>query len=213
MALVCSSSGVSKQRDAFKLTEPFRSARLIYRAAEPEELEDQKFFTKVQQEPLSYQNANVRLSKPQSSKSGKDYLKFVAEEALIGVIICLPASEEGASHTPIGIIHLDKLAPHITHHRFAEIGLEIVTAYQGQGYGSEAIRWVLQFAFLTAGLHRVEIRAVGYNPGAVRLYERLGFKREGLIRERLWFGGKWWDEIQLGMLDSDWKAWQGKDPE
>lgn len=190
------------------MAEPFRSERLIYRAAEPSE--DEAFFLTIQTDALGYQNANADLSKPQGKKSAGQYLKYVAEEALIGVVICLPAFDALSKPTPIGVVHLDQLKPAVAHHRHADIGIDIVKAYQGQGFGSEAIRWVLQWAFQTAGLHRVGVRAFGYNEGAVRLYERLGFTKEGVSREYLWYDAKWWDDIQFGMLEWEWRRMQEK---
>lgn len=70
------------------------------------------------------------------------------------------------------------------HHRFTEIGIDIAKPYQGKGYGSEAIEWILEWAFMAAGLHRVAIRCFAYNDGARRLCIRLGFKEESVVRER-----------------------------
>lgn len=88
------------------------------------------------------------------------------------------------------------------------MGIDIVQPYQGKGYGSEAIRWLLRFAFLTAGLHRVGISAFAWNTGAIRLYEKLGFKREGIQRDFMWFNGRWWDGINFSMLEDEWRELQ-----
>lgn len=188
--------------------EPFRTSRLIFRAPDPEATLDQTFFLKLAQEPLSNQKISSRLAKPQDAKGSKEYLKYVAEEALLGVVICLPAISATYDPTPIGVIHLTRLPPDLVQHRHTDIGIGILEAYQGQGYGIEAVRWVVQWAFLSAGLHRVNINAFRWNEGAVRLYEKLGFQPEGVIREKFFMLGKWVDEVQLGMLESDWKAMQ-----
>lgn len=49
-----------------------------------------------------------------------------------------------------------------------------------------------------------------YNEGAVRLYEKLGFKREGVEREAIFSNGKFWDIIELGMLEREWRELQEK---
>ena len=59
------------------------------------------------------------------------------------------------------------------------MGIQICREEQGKGYGSEAIKWVLEWGFLAAGLHRVTIGCFSFNEGARRLYERLGFVVEG----------------------------------
>lgn len=53
-------------------------------------------------------------------------------------------------------------------------------------------------------MHRVGIRCCGWNEGAKRLYERLGFKLEGVMRELLWHENRWWDSYDLGMLEGEW---------
>ena len=139
------------------MADPFRSSRLIYRALEPED--DEAFILTIQQDPVSFRNANANLAVPQSKKSAKDYIKWMTENTIIAVIMCLPPPEPAGKAIPIGCIHLGRQAPHLAQHRNADIGIEIVKPYQGQGYGSEAIRWILEWAFVTAGLHRVAIGA------------------------------------------------------
>jgi L-amino acid N-acyltransferase YncA len=67
------------------------------------------------------------------------------------------------------------------------------------------------------GLHRVSIRAFEWNKGAIRLYETLGFRHEGRGREAMWYEGKWWDDVGMGMLEGEWwelvKKRKGKDIE
>jgi RimJ/RimL family protein N-acetyltransferase len=55
------------------------------------------------------------------------------------------------------------------------------------------------------GLHRVGISCFSYNPGAKRLYERLGFVYEGAKRESLWYDGGWHDKFTLSMLEDEWR--------
>jgi RimJ/RimL family protein N-acetyltransferase len=86
--------------------------------------------------------------------------------------------------------------------------LDILPAYQGKGYGSEAIEWALDYAFRRVGLHRVQVRGFSYNAGAIRLYERLGFVVEGREREAVWYEGSWWDTVTLGMLEGEWREMQ-----
>lgn len=190
------------------MNNPWRSDRLIYRA--PEQPDDEDFFLTIQTDPFAYQNSNSALPFPQGKESAKKYLKHVAENSLICVVICLPAESAGTKPAPIGCMHLDRLSQNNTHHRHADVGIDIVQPYQGKGYGSEAIRWLLKFAFNTAGLHRVGISAFEWNDGAVRLYEKLGFKREGVSRDFIWFDGRWWDGINFSMLEDEWREQQQK---
>lgn len=73
------------------------------------------------------------------------------------------------------------------------------------GYGREAIRRVLQYAFGDLRLHRVGLRVAGYNLRAIRCYQSCGFVQEGRERESIWLDGRWWDDVLMGVLDSELK--------
>ena len=187
------------------MANPFRTPNLILRAIESPD--DDSLFLRIQQTPQDFANSNARVQKPQSRADATRYQKDVTENALLGLALCLPdTSDPNKPGTAVGVIHLSGLPPHLSHHRFTEIGIDILTDYQGKGYGSEAIRWVLEWAFENAGLHRVVIQAFEYNEGARRLYERLGFRHEGTIKEALWSQGRWWDNYKYGMLEGEWRA-------
>ncbi|PYH40712.1 GNAT family N-acetyltransferase [Aspergillus saccharolyticus JOP 1030-1] len=204
---------------------PLRSQRLIYRAVE-DTPEDEDFIHSIQSDPEAYANSTPALPKPQAKRDTVNgYKKSLMERTLLAAILVLPpdsgrAEEEGderaktdagssaGSGTPIGIISLRKEGGDYAHHRGTSITLDIARPYRNQGYGSEAIHWVLHWAFQRAGLHRVEIQALSYNEGAVRLYERLGFRVEGRRREAFWHDGKWHDDLVFGMLEREWRERQ-----
>jgi RimJ/RimL family protein N-acetyltransferase len=106
---------------------------------------------------------------------------------------------------PIGRISLKTGKRGEEHHRAADIGIQIAAEYQRKGYGSEAIKWILEWAFKYGGLHRVGIQCCSYNPGARRLYERLGFVFEGANREAFWYNGGWHDWFTLSTLEDEWR--------
>jgi hypothetical protein len=107
--------------------------------------------------------------------------------------------------TPIGLIDLHPEAKKdMQHHRNAEVGIQIKEEYQWKGYGTEAIEWILMWAFKYGALHRVAMTSFSYSPGARRLYERLGFVYEGSQREALWFDGGWHDLVFQSMLADEW---------
>ncbi|MFI6306574.1 GNAT family N-acetyltransferase [Amycolatopsis thailandensis] len=73
----------------------------------------------------------------------------------------------------------------------------------GKGYGTEATKLLLGYAFDVVGLHRVSLEVFDYNPRAQRAYEKAGFVREGLQREALWWDGEWHDVITMAILKND----------
>ena len=71
---------------------------------------------------------------------------------------------------------------------------------QGRGLASEAVRQALDFGFGTLGLERVEADVDPRNGASCRLLERLGFQREGLLRNRWRVGDEFADSVIFGLL-------------
>jgi RimJ/RimL family protein N-acetyltransferase len=89
--------------------------------------------------------------------------------------------------------------------RQAEIGYTLSRAYQGRGIASEAVSCVLEYAFVTLGLHRVIAITDCENVASVALLERLGLRREGHFLQNVWFKGRWGDEYLYAMLQEEWR--------
>lgn len=200
----------------------FRSSRLIYRAVESDT--DLSLFIKMHKDPEMFQNSTARIPVPQNTEGARRFMKHV-EESYLGVVIALPTAtattadnllqqsetkDLASSTTPIGVLFLTGSPTHLAHHRNTDLGIDILPEFQGKGYGSEAIRWALDWAFDTAGMHRMTIRTFEYNEGARRLYPRLGFTPEGATREAVWHAGRFWDKFQWGMLDREWRELREK---
>ena len=73
----------------------------------------------------------------------------------------------------------------------------------GQGYGTEAIRLLLDYAFGSLNFHRVAIGVVGFNERALRFYERVGFQREGVQRDGYYHDGRYHDFAMMSMLEDE----------
>ena len=184
---------------------PWKSARLTYRALETE---DEAFVHELESEPLGFINSQLGLKRPQARRDSKKHFEWLVKDCLLGVAVCVTDDE----CKPVGVINLTGLTSDLAHHRYGEIGLGLLPSHQGKGYGSEAIRWALQWGFMSAGLHRVTVKAFEYNNGARRLYEKLGFTHEGTIRETWWHNGRWWADYEYGMLEAEWRAQQEHEP-
>ncbi|RPI31725.1 MAG: N-acetyltransferase [Chloroflexota bacterium] len=77
--------------------------------------------------------------------------------------------------------------------------------YWGKGYGTDAMRIILRYAFSELNLHRVSLNVFGYNPRAIHSYEKAGFKHEGSIRQFLFREGRRWDLVHMGILKEEWE--------
>lgn len=82
----------------------------------------------------------------------------------------------------------------------AEIGYSLASAWHGRGLASEAVAAALGHAFDGLGLRRIEADIDPRNQASRRLVERLGFREEGLLRERWWVDGQAADTVLYGLL-------------
>ncbi|KJD43463.1 GNAT family N-acetyltransferase [Paenibacillus terrae] len=78
------------------------------------------------------------------------------------------------------------------------------TDYRGKGYGAEAVRLILRYAFYELNLNRVGLDVIEYNEQAIRTYEKAGFQHEGRVRSAVLRDGNSYDRIMMGMLYSEW---------
>lgn len=92
-----------------------------------------------------------------------------------------------------------------TIHQRAEIGFALARSFWGRGLAREALVALLAFAFAELNVHRVEADADPRNERSIRLLERLGFRREGILRERYLVSGERQDALMLGLLRREWE--------
>lgn len=92
--------------------------------------------------------------------------------------------------------------------RHAGFGITIGEPQEwGKGYGTEATRLMVEHAFLTLNLNRVWLRVYEYNQRGIRAYEKVGFRREGVLRQDTYREGRYWDTIIMGILREEWAGW------
>ncbi|MGH7742266.1 MAG: GNAT family N-acetyltransferase [Candidatus Eiseniibacteriota bacterium] len=89
--------------------------------------------------------------------------------------------------------------------RRAEIGYGLARRHWGQGYMNEALGAVIDLAFGTLGLRRLEADTHPRNLASIKALERLGFIREGTMRERWQVGDEISDTAFFGLLASEWR--------
>ena len=133
---------------------------------------------------------------PQSVKRAKeDVQKWLENESPdnFGFMIRTLADDRS-----IGFIELDDIR---WTHGDTFVGIGIGDAeYRGKGYGTDATRVMLRYAFEELNLHRVSLNVFEYNSRAIRSYEKAGFVVEGRERQSLNRDGRRWDLIYMGIL-------------
>lgn len=80
------------------------------------------------------------------------------------------------------------------------------TQHRGKGYGTEAIIQMLRYGFNTINLHRIDLTVFTFNLRAIHVYEKIGFKREGLHRDTLYLDGKFHDMITMAILEDEFRS-------
>ncbi|MEV5957569.1 GNAT family protein [Streptomyces sp. NPDC051987] len=92
-----------------------------------------------------------------------------------------------------------------THNRVAHIGLRLLPAARGKGYGTDVVAVLCHYGFVVLGLRRLQIETLADNPAMLRAAERNGFVREGVLRSSAWVLGEFKDEVLLGLLVDEWQ--------
>jgi ribosomal-protein-alanine N-acetyltransferase len=100
----------------------------------------------------------------------------------------------------IGFVRLGLLG-----HRGGELGYALRKDHWGRGYATEAASLMLDFAFSTAGLHRVQAATGPENAPSRALLERLGFRYEGCMRDHVFTNGAWRDSLLYALLEPEWR--------
>lgn len=109
-----------------------------------------------------------------------------------------------------GIWHGEVLAGCIGCHpidwanRNCSIGYWLAEPYQGRGLMTQCCNTMLAYLFEELGLHRVEIRCGTGNLRSCAIPQRLGFTREGVVREAEWVNDRWVDLVVWSMLQDEW---------
>jgi RimJ/RimL family protein N-acetyltransferase len=137
--------------------------------------------------------------------------------------IALPPSskhliEEGESNSKevyfrLRTIKDDKLIGFVTIHsiewnnRVGTLAIGIGDAEnRGKGYGKEALRLILRYAFYELNLNRIGLEVIEYNAKGIRAYESVGFQREGMKRSAVIRDGKTYGLLGMGILREEWES-------
>ena len=131
-----------------------------------------------------------------------DAVKFIAGQVLLDREVHPAWAIEHAGVVIGGI----NLRFHFDHH-VGEMGYSIARSYWGRGLATEAARAVMEAAFAAyASLNRIRTMADARNIGSLRVMEKLGMVREGVLRQNRLVRGEFIDEVWCGVLRPEWEA-------
>lgn len=135
---------------------------------------------------------------PVGSGRIRAYNDYYVEHPESGFVLAIIDKEQTCHIGNVSLVNIQPI------NRCAEIAILIGdTTYWNKGYAAEVIYLVTKHAFEAMNLHRVF--AGTFNPAFVRCVEKLGWKREGEFRERIWSQGRYHNQIWLGILRSEFK--------
>jgi RimJ/RimL family protein N-acetyltransferase len=135
----------------------------------------------------------------QEEEAFLDRMSESEHDLALGVVVRANDQLVGAT----GFHHMD------FRNRHCSFGISIGEKSEwGKGYGTEATALMVQYAFDTLNLNRVWLHVYEYNQRGLRAYEKVGFKREGVLRQECYREGRYWDTIVMAILRDEWEAVQ-----
>ena len=90
--------------------------------------------------------------------------------------------------------------------RVANVGIVIgEKEYQNKGLGTEAMKLLVQYGFITLNLNRIQLEVHKFNVRALMSYKKVGFKEEGVRRQAIYVNGEYHDSVIMGILKDEWE--------
>jgi RimJ/RimL family protein N-acetyltransferase len=89
--------------------------------------------------------------------------------------------------------------------RSLEVGYSLIPSERGKGYGTEALKMMVDFVFLTKDANRIQAQTDSRNLASQKILEKVGFKKEGALRKSIFIRGEWRDSWIYSVLREEWK--------
>jgi len=178
---------------ASKLQEAFLIGDKIYlRAIKPG---DEEMIARIENHPDP--RSTLFYAQPSTVQQIKEKVDtWITDPAVIVFIIC--RKEDDA---PIGMTAFFRI-DWVGRMTIFYIGIADKSNWS-QGYGTDATKQMVEYAFSTLNLHRIQLHVAVENEPAVTIYKKVGFKVEGTLREAMYYNGKYSDFYVMGILRRD----------
>jgi RimJ/RimL family protein N-acetyltransferase len=177
------------------MAEPYISGELVYlRALEKSDLEA---CLRWMNDPEVTQYILMGRKPMNATREGEWIAEQYRNDADVVFAICKKVGDEHIGNCGLNEINWVD--------RFATTGIAIgEKSCWGKGYGTDAMRLVLRYAFEILNLRRVELAVFDFNERAIRSYKKLGFVEEGRLVERRYKNGRYIDEILMAISREAW---------
>lgn len=151
---------------------------------------------------------NLFANHPFSKAAEEKWFENMLTQPLFEQPLCIDIKSNNEAEETIWHLIGNLSLMHISNtNRSAELGIMIGDKHHwNQGYGTEAIRLLIDHAFNQLNLHRIYLRVYDTNPRGIRCYEKVGFQHEGTQREAIFKEGNYIDIHMMSVLRTEWKA-------
>ncbi len=128
----------------------------------------------------------------------EEHLSWLANKVETGKVAQFIIETENG---PVGSVYLQSIDQT---HKNAEYGIFIgADGCVGKGYGTEAGRLILEYAFDVLKLHKVYLRVIDNNLRAIKSYEHMGFSVEGVLKDEIFVDGAYYDIVRMSILEGN----------
>ena len=151
---------------------------------------------------LTTEEVSRFISPPPSSVEGFErFIQWAARQRAVGSYVCF-AVTLAESDTAVGIFQLRSTEPGFG---TAEWGFVLGSPFWGTGVFQQCAELMMEFAFETVGVHRLEARAALRNSRGMGALRKIGAKQEGILRKSFQKNGDYLDQALWTVLDEDWR--------
>jgi UDP-4-amino-4,6-dideoxy-N-acetyl-beta-L-altrosamine N-acetyltransferase len=137
---------------------------------------------------------------PMNTLDEESWVENLGKRKSSDVVLGIESSEEKVLIGNIGLHQINFVA------RKANLGIFIgERKYRGNGYGTEAIKKITEYAFLSLNLRKITLSVLAFNERAKKCYQKCGFQVEGVFKESFFKEGQYVDEIFMSIFRKDWQ--------
>lgn len=132
---------------------------------------------------------------PYTIEDAHAYIKMISEQEVLSNFV-MAIDDEFAGM--VGLILQGDV------YRFTgELGYWLGEPYWGQGITTKAVKLLTEYAFTELNLKKVIACVFGFNQGSIRVMEKAGYRREGVIQDAVFKKNKFWEEVRFGISNPD----------
>ena len=163
------------------------------------EREDADFVQRGHNDPAV--GVALGLDRPENHDSAEDHVQQFEDDPNVATfLVCVDGDDEDADPTLVGKVTVKHL-----HHTRPELSYWVLPEHQGNDYGTEAARVVVEYVFDAREVRGLQAQAFAPNEGSVGVLENLGFTHEGTLRDARFRDGEYVDVVWYGLLREEWR--------